>query len=85
MPIVVDALKQVLAELDVKTTNFGQVRRALAARLCVTEAALDPWRQQLGDMVQGILQPVAPVASRPQILWSMAFLSVVALCLRLCL
>ena len=53
--IVVDALKQVLAELDVKTTNFGQVRRALAARLCVTEAALDPWRQQLGDMVQGIL------------------------------
>ena len=50
LPVVVDALKQILAELDVKTTNFGQVRRALAARLFVTEAALEPWRQQLASV-----------------------------------
>ena len=85
LPMVVDALKQVLAELGVKTTNFGRVRRSLAGRLCAVGAALDPWCQQLGDTVQGILQQVDPVVSKSQILRPMAFLSVVALCLRLCL
>ena len=82
--MVVDALRQVLGEMDVKTANFGRVHRFLTERLCVIRAALDPWCQQLGDMVQGILQQVAPVVSKSQILRSMAFLSVVALCLRLC-
>ena len=83
--MVVDALRQVLGELDVKTTNFGQVHRFLTECLCVIGTALDPWCQQLGDMVQGILQQVASVASKAQILRSIAFLSVMALCLRLCL
>ena len=55
LSMVVDALKRVLAELDVKTTNFGRVHRFSAERLCLIGTALDPWCQQLGDMVQGIL------------------------------
>ena len=82
--MVVDALKHVLAELDVKTTNFGRVHRFSAERLCLIGTALDPWCQQLGDMVQGILQQVASVASKAQILRPIAFLSVMALCLSLC-
>ena len=47
-------MKHVLTELAVETTNFGQVRGALAERLCVVGIALAVWCQQFGDIVQGI-------------------------------
>ena len=69
LPVVVDPLKQILAELDVKTTNFGQVRRALAARLCVTEAALEPWRQQLASVsgAMSVFTSQAVCGDRPRV------------------
>ena len=69
LPVVVDPLKQILAELDVKTTNFEQVRRALAARLCVTEAALEPWRQQLACVsdAMSVFASQAVCGDRPRV------------------
>ena len=57
-------MKHVLTELAVETTNFGQVRGALAERLCVIGIAPAVWCQQFGDIVQGILRQVLPLASK---------------------
>ena len=69
LPVVVDAIKQILAELDVKTTNFGQVRRALAARFFVTEAALGHWRQQLASVsgAMSVFTSPAVCGDRPRV------------------
>ena len=64
LPLVAGALKQILAETDVKTANFGQVRRALAFRLGVSEASLEPCREQLVYMTQSILQETDHAASK---------------------
>jgi hypothetical protein len=65
-------LQEILQGVDVTSATFGQVRIELARRLKVTEEALEPCRQQLGDIVKGFLeQPnaIPKSADRPVKSW----------------
>ena len=70
--ILCSTLQEILKGVDVTSATFGQVRIELARRLKVTEEALEPCRQQLGDIVKGFLeQPnaIPKSADRPVKSW----------------
>ena len=54
--VLCSTLKDILGGVDVASTTVGEVRFELAKRLGVNEVALQPWRQQLGDIMEGFMQ-----------------------------
>ena len=60
MPPVVDSqslektLLQVMKGTSIETATFGQVRVQVARYMGVAESVLEPWREQLGQMLTRI-------------------------------
>ena len=58
LPMLTASLNLILEDLDnndLHNTTVGMVRKALAAKLQITDAVLEPWRMQIADMTEGII------------------------------
>ena len=52
---LVDAIQAVLPALDKSQANFGTLRKNLVQRLGTTDAALEPWRVEIGEIAGAML------------------------------